>query len=164
MTSSPGETLAAIAGEVELDARAGAGLAVDGDVAAGLFDEAVDHAEAKAGAFADFLGREERLEHPAERLLVHARARVAHRDHHVLAGDHFGVGGGIALVEVNVRRLDGQEAAVRHGVAGVDAEIQDCALELVRIDIHRPEARREDTLQLDGLAQASGGRGPSCCG
>ena len=38
------------------------GLGVDIDEAAGLLDDAVDRRQAEAGALADFLGREERLE------------------------------------------------------------------------------------------------------
>src|SRR6185437_12047309 len=38
------------------------GLAVDEDESAGLLDDAIDGGEAEAGAGADFLGREERLE------------------------------------------------------------------------------------------------------
>ena len=48
--------------QVDPHGRALAGLAVDLDVAAGLLDEAVDHAEPEAGALALGLGGEERLE------------------------------------------------------------------------------------------------------
>ncbi len=48
--------------QIEPDDCAVADLGVDRRVAAGLLDEAVDHAEAKPGALADVLGGEERLE------------------------------------------------------------------------------------------------------
>ena len=48
--------------QVDLDRRAVADLAVDLHVAAGLLDEAVDLREPEAGAVADVLGGEERLE------------------------------------------------------------------------------------------------------
>ena len=48
--------------QVDPDRRAVAGLAVDFHVAARLLDEAIDLAQAEAGALAGLLGREERLE------------------------------------------------------------------------------------------------------
>ena len=54
-------------------------LAVELDVAPRLLDEAVHLAEAQPGAFADALGREERIERPRHHLLVHAGARVGDR-------------------------------------------------------------------------------------
>ena len=53
-----------------------ADLARDFDPAVVLRDDAVNRGEAEAGAFADFLGGEERLEDVAERLGVHAAAGV----------------------------------------------------------------------------------------
>ena len=50
-----------------------------------------------------------------------------------------------ALVEPPVRRLDGQPPAVRHGVAGVDAQVQERVLELVRVDQRTPTARPRRT-------------------
>ena len=58
-------------------------LAVDPDVAAALLDDAVDGGEPEPGALALFLGREERLEQPLLRLVVHADPAVADRQHHV---------------------------------------------------------------------------------
>ena len=63
--------------QVDLDGRAVAFLAVDLDVAAGLLDEAVHHAEAEAGALADLLGGEEGLEHPFEQLPAACRVPVS---------------------------------------------------------------------------------------
>ena len=54
-------------------------------------------------------------------------------------GTHFGLAGGVPLVEMDVRRLDGQLAAVRHGVARIDGEIQDRDFELVGIGMRAPE-------------------------
>ena len=54
------------AGQVELHRRAVAHFAVDLDVAARLLHEAVDLRQPEAGALADVLGREERLEGAGE--------------------------------------------------------------------------------------------------
>jgi hypothetical protein len=47
----------------------------------------------------------------------------------------------IGLVEVGVRGLDGELAAVRHGVARVDREVEDGVFELVRVGLDAPEPR-----------------------
>src|SRR5581483_3331645 len=59
-----GSGLPGRSGEIQLDARSVTDLAVDLGMAAGLLDEAVDHAETQPGALADLLGREERFEDP----------------------------------------------------------------------------------------------------
>src|SRR6476660_6403325 len=72
--------------QVELHRRAHAGLAVELHVATRLLDEAVDLAEAEAGALADILGGVERLESARLDLARHATAGIGDRYHHVLAG------------------------------------------------------------------------------
>src|SRR5215207_8063734 len=69
----------------DADRRAGAGRAVDLDVAFGLAHETVDHAEAKAGALAALLRREEGLEDALLHLHRHASAGVADRDRDMVA-------------------------------------------------------------------------------
>ena len=64
------------AGEKNGEGGAGAGLALDGDPALMLLDDAIDGGQAQAGALADFLGGEKRLEQMAQRLVVHAQAGV----------------------------------------------------------------------------------------
>ena len=73
-------------GEEEADGGAAAGQAVDGDVAAGLPGEAVDHAEAHAAALADGLRGEEGLEDAGEEVGGDALAAVADADDDVAAG------------------------------------------------------------------------------
>ena len=67
-------------------------LAVDLDVAVRLLDEAVDHAEAEAGALADFLGGEERLDDLVEQMRRDAAAGIADGDQHVGSRRHLVVG------------------------------------------------------------------------
>src|SRR5229473_7837016 len=73
-------------GEIEQKGCAAPRLARDRDVAAALLHDAVDDRQAEAGALALFLGREERLEEPGARLLVHALAGVADAQPRVLPG------------------------------------------------------------------------------
>ncbi len=110
-------------------------------MAARLFDEAIDHAEAEAGPAAKFLGGEERLEHPAEGIGGHARARVAHAESDILARPNLGVLGRVALVQVGVLGVDGELAAFGHGVAGVHSQVENRALQLVLVHLDRPQPR-----------------------
>ena len=66
-------------------------LGVGEDVAARLLDDAVDGRQAKAGALADFLGGEERLEHLAEHVGRDAAAGVGDRQGRII-GDRQDVG------------------------------------------------------------------------
>ena len=50
------------------------------DLAAVLADDAVAHRQAEAGALADFAGREERIEHARQILVLQAAAVVRHLD------------------------------------------------------------------------------------
>ena len=65
---------------------AAADLAFDPDLAARLVGEAEDLAEAEAGALADRLGGEERLERAVEHLRRHPAAGVGDADLHIFAG------------------------------------------------------------------------------
>ena len=120
-----------------------------------LPDEAVDLAQAKAGALADLLGGEERLEHPLHRLLVHPVAAVGDGDGHVMARLRVGVAGGVGAVESDVRGLDEQPAAGRHGVAGVHGEIEHGALELVGVRFGPPQPLRQRRLDPHRRAQGA---------
>ena len=58
-----------------------------------------------------------------------------------------------AVVEPFVGGLDGQPAAVRHGVARVDAQVEQRVFELVGIDQRRPQAAGADHLDRDVRAR-----------
>ncbi len=130
--------LAAVAGQVELHGRALAHLAVDLAVAIGLPGEAVDHRQAKPRALADRLGGEERVEGALDHLGRHAGTGVGDADADVLAGTHAARVGSVGAVEVCVAGLDGERATVGHGVAGIDDQVEDRALELVGVAQREP--------------------------
>jgi hypothetical protein len=46
----------------------------------------------------------------------------------------------VSLIEVTVGRLDGELAAVRHGVARVEGEIEHGVLQLIGINVDEPRA------------------------
>ena len=60
---------------------------------------------------------------------------------------------GVAVVEIDVGGLDRELAAVRHGVARVDRQVEHGAFELVRIDMGEPQAAGQHGLQPDALAE-----------
>jgi hypothetical protein len=128
-----------MAGQIDPDRRAVSGLGVDLHVAAGLSDEAMHLAEAKTRALANSFGGEEGVEHPLDDVRWHPGPGVGDRNQDVLAGLDLVVGSGIGVVEMGVRGLHRQPAALRHGVARVDHQVEDRVLELALIDEGAPE-------------------------
>jgi hypothetical protein len=83
-------------------------------------------AESQSRTFADAFGREERLEHAIERLLLHAVAGVRHCKHHILAGGHWlDQCPDIILVQPHVGGLDCKLATFRHGVARIYRNVKE---------------------------------------
>ncbi len=79
--------------------------------------------------------------------------RVGDGDHDILAGRDVRVFGGVAVVEIAIRRLDRQLAAVGHRVARIDREIDDGAFQFVLIDFRRPESAGKHSLKFDRRAK-----------
>src|SRR3990172_7387635 len=67
-------------GEVDHERGPFPGLALDPDVPAALFDDAVDGGEPEAGAFSFLLRREERLEDAGTVLLIYPLSGLSHPD------------------------------------------------------------------------------------
>ena len=141
--------------QIELDRGALTDLAVNRDVPARLLDEAIDHGQAQPAAAAVGLGGKEGIERPCDDFGRHAGDGVADRHQHILAGLHVGVGGGIGPVEMGIRRLDGEPAAVGHGVTGVDGEVQQRIFQLCLVDHGVPLPTAEHGFDLDVLAQGA---------
>ena len=139
-------------GEQEAEGGAAAGLAGHLDVAVALGDDAVHRREAEAGALARLLGGEERLEGARPRRLVHAAAGVGDLEHEVVAGGGGDEDAAVVLVQLDVGGPDGERAALGHGVAGVDGEVEQHLPELARIGAQLAELRIEEQAQLDVLA------------
>ena len=59
------------------------------------------------------------------------------------------MGGGIAIVEMGVLRLDRQLSAIRHRVARIDREIQDHVLELIGVGVDPPQPASQHRLKDD---------------
>ena len=103
-----------------------------------LLHEAEDLAETQSGALADAFGRKERIKGSGDGHRIHPGARIGNRHHDVLARAHLDVLCSVGLVEVRIRRLERQPAAVRHRVTSVYGEVQDSVLELIRVDLGEP--------------------------
>ena len=85
----------------------------------------------------------------------------------VTQSETYGPGGKLALpggafVQPFVGGLDGQLAAFRHGVARIDAKIEQRIFQLRRIHPHRPQARRRPPLRRRHWGPWCGGPGLPC--
>src|SRR4029079_6268673 len=74
--------------QVDPKGRSPAGPRLYLDVTARLLNDPVDRREAQPSSLALSFGREEGLEDALLRLVIHPRARVAHREEHVAARLH----------------------------------------------------------------------------
>lgn len=142
---------AVVAWEVEGHAGAFAFGGVQVHLAAGLLGEAVDHGQAQAGALADGFGGEEGFEHVGHDVGGHAGAGVGDAQAQVGAfGQVVGAGGG--GVEPVVAGLQLDAAALGHGVAGVDAQIEQGVFQLADVDEGGPGISGAGGFDLDAGA------------
>ena len=91
--------------------------------------------KSEAGALAQLLGREERLEDARLDLSIHASACIAHGHHHIGAGPRWQVGLRVLLVKNDVGSFDGEVPACGHRITRVHDEIQDDLLDMAWIDL-----------------------------
>ncbi len=110
-------------GQPDLNPRSLPRRTVDGDAAAGLPNETVDHAETQPAAFAGGLGGKEGLEDPLGQFRAHAAAGVADCD---LDG---------AVREAG--RGEADSSLALHGVTGIDRQIHQGVFQLAGVDAHR---------------------------
>ncbi len=83
----------------------------------------------------------------------HARSRVADGDAHVLARGDIVMMICIVVIDRGVPGFDREPPAARHGVAGIDGEIEQGRLELAAVGLDLPESVGTDELDLDVLVQ-----------
>ena len=142
-----------VARQIKADLCALPHLAVNADVAAGLLGKAVDHRQPQTGALPNRLGGKKRLEHARQHIGRHPDPGIRHRNHRIVAGLQAFMQTGIALVKRGVGGAYGQRAAVGHGVAGIDGQVQHCAFELVVVAACKPYAFAKGHHQFNMLAQ-----------
>jgi hypothetical protein len=144
--------LPVVARQVDAHRRALAHLGVDAHLPARLLGEAVDHGQPQARAHADGLGREEGVEGARHHLRGHAHAVVAHGERHVLPHRQVAPARG-ARVDPAVGGFNHQLAALGHGVARVDAQVEQRVLQLPGVGVHVPQPDRGHVLQFDLRAE-----------
>ncbi len=123
--------------QVYPDRGALAGPGGDFHRAAGLLCEPEHHRKPEPGPLIRPFGGKERLEHSIHKAGLDPLPGVGKRQNDIVARLQIqSLPGDLILVDAGVRRLDGQTAAVRHGVPGIHGEIQQCALQgaAVRFD------------------------------
>ena len=87
--------------------------------------------------------------------LRHAGTGVSDRDYDVLTGGDFAQETGCSLSNGNVATMDLECAAVGHGVAGVEREVEEGVLQLIRIDLGLPQAGFRDDRKRHGGPKSS---------
>ncbi len=108
--------------------------------------------QAQAAAAAHLLGGEERLEDGGLQVRGDPHAGVGHREAHVAARLEVAAAQAGRGVDLAGEGAQGQGAALGHGVAGIDAEVEDHLLDLGGVRGHRRQVRRRPELQGDVLA------------
>ena len=134
------------------ECRALVQFAVDGDVTAGLLDDAVHRRKTEARALSDRLGGEERIEDFADMLLGDAAALIGDIDAHIIVRRHDRGAEGGGLRHALVRGANGNGAALGHRVARIHDEIHDRVRKLRFIGVDGPQVRRVLQLDLNAFA------------
>ena len=119
---------------------------------------AIGDRQSKSGALADFLGRKERLENPSPQRLIHTKTGIDNADVQV------GRGGGIAeqgadFERIRLRGLQRQLTSGGHGVARIDADVEQRLMNLRRVGHNQGQVARQ--LQAD-VNRARKGLPASC--
>jgi len=101
--------------------------------------------EPQPRAFALLLRREKRLEDMLLDALIHPHAGIVDGYHDILAGNHVRMVARILRVQIDVGGFEGEFASLWHGIAGVDAEIDQDLLDLPGIHFDSPEAGKGES-------------------
>lgn len=99
----------------------------------GLFDDAVDHRQAKPCPLPFLFGREEGLEDMRQRVPIHALSGILHPRKHVSPGRESRIEARGVRIAGDDSRRHGQAPALGHGVFGVDGQIQHHLVDLAAI-------------------------------
>ena len=139
--------------QVHLDGCSRPHLAVDFHAAAALLHDPEDRGKAQAGSLAGSLGGEERLEQAGLGGRIHAGSVIADRQHDVPPGlDRDVAARRSASSSSTLAGLDGQDAALRHGVACIDHQVHKHLFHLPGIGADAAQIGTEHQAQVDILA------------
>ena len=95
-----------------------------------VFHDAQHGRQPQPGALSERFGGEEGVENLFQQFRGDAGAGVGHGNDDERAGLRLGMNLHARLVELDLFQADGEGAALRHGVAGVDAEVHQHLLDL----------------------------------
>ena len=125
--------------QLDVERRPARRLRLQRDPPGVLLDDRVGDGQSEAGAFSDFLRREERIEHARLHVFRHARAIVVHLENHRV------------FLRVVPGADDQRSAAVgaEHRLFGVDDEIEQDLLNLVRVGEDAGQAGGERLEDVD---------------
>ena len=114
-----------------------------------ILQNAADTSQAEAGALARSFGCEERLENLFPEIGGNARARIGHANDHERPGFDAGMRPRLRFAERAIPGGHRQGTAARHGIAGIDAEIEQHLVNLRRVAAGGPELGVDLLLKLD---------------
>src|SRR5690606_25881715 len=98
-------------GKEDLECGSPTRFAINIDVAAMLFNDAIGHCQTEPGTLIDILGRKKGLEDAAEVLRFDAGTRIAHDDLRISTRFAVGILTSIILVQFDGTRLDSEASA-----------------------------------------------------
>ena len=107
--------------------------------------DAIHRGQPQAGALADFLGGEKRIENVAQDLRIHAEARVSDAQADELSYARLRVLLNVLRVNVRGGRADDQLSASGHRVASVNGQVDDDLFDHAGVGVNR----RKLTLQIE---------------
>ncbi len=117
------------AGQVQLDGSAVTRLRIDTCMSVGLPGKTVNHCQTQAASPALSFGRIEWVKGMRDSIGIHPHSGVGYGNLHILTrSDIMHIS--IVVVHCHVGSLDGQQAAIRHGIPGVDGKVQDGVFQL----------------------------------
>jgi len=142
--------------QIDLERGPTPGLAVDPDIAAGLFHDPVHGGEAQAGSLTKLLGGEERLEDMRLRFGIHPATGIAHGQHHKTPRQGAAVAATVIRIEFDVGCLDYQLAPVEHRIPSVDRQVHDDLLDLSRVGFDAAKVLSQMGFKLNVVANQTG--------
>src|SRR5581483_4685041 len=128
------------------------GLTGNADGAVTLLDDAENRGQAEASTFTDLFCTEKRLEDMGLGFLVHSDTRIAHGQHYVWTRLYRRVLAGMNFIDLDIRGLDGDLAAPRHGVASIDRQIHQHLFDLAGVGPDSSQTAVEDAYQFHVIA------------
>ena len=128
-------------GDQDFEGRALTVGALDVDQTTSLLDHAIDRGQAQAGAFG--LCREERVEEVREPLRRDTDAGVANHELDVRTRFDAQPEGRPRLEHLHDGRRDAQGATLRHGILGVERQVENDLLDLAAVDQHQRQLGRQ---------------------